>query len=112
MATPTSGEISISDLQNLYSPVRTAPGSLGDYYAGGSVVASGEKLSGGAGAAIPTSPSEISLSNFYDLRATVHGAALTASTAASVFDGIDLSWTASGDGESANSWQIGSSTKS
>ena len=107
MATPTSGEISISDLQSLYSPVRTAPGSLGDYYAGGSVVASGEKLSGGAGAAIPTAPSELSLSNFYDLRATVHGAALTASTAASVFDGIDVSWTASGNGESANSWQIG-----
>jgi len=107
MATPTTGEISISDLQNLYSPVRTAPGKLGDYHAGGSVVASGEKLSGGAGAAIPTAPSELSLSDFYDLRATVHGAALTASTAASVFDGIDVSWTASGNGESADSWQIG-----
>jgi len=107
MATPTSGEISISDLQTLYSPVRTAPGSLGDYYAGGSVVAAGERLGGGPGAAIPSS-GELSLSNFYDLRATVHGApAITATTAASVFDGVDLSWTADTDGESANSWQIG-----
>lgn len=107
MATPTSGEISISDLQNLYSPVRTAPGSLGDYYAGGSVVAAGERLGGGPGAAIPSS-GELSLSNFYDLRATVHGAPfVTASTAAAVFDGIDVSWTADTDGESANTWQVG-----
>jgi len=114
MATPTSGEISISDLQAVYSPVpRTTPGSLSDYYAGGGVVASGEKLGGGGTGATPViTTGELSLSDFYDLRATVHPitTSITATTSDTYFDAVEVAWSDESTGETADSYKIGYST--
>lgn len=59
MTLPTSGTISLTDIQNEFGG--TSPTSLSEYYAGGAYVASGTS---GTNGAVPSSGT-ISLSNFY-----------------------------------------------
>ena len=114
MGTPTSGPISIGDLRDLYSPLRTAPGSLDDYRVG-NVLAPGEKYGYGTSSdpfvtsSIPSTPgTTISLDELHNIQATVHPApTITATTSENTFFGFDVSWTESTNGETADSWEIG-----
>lgn len=114
MGTPTSGPISLQNLKDLYSPLRTAPGSLDDYRVG-NVLAPGEKYGYGTSSdpfvtsSIPSTPgTAISLDELHNIQATVHPApTITATTSEDTFFGFDISWTESTNGEPADSWEIG-----
>ncbi len=100
MALPTSGPLSLSDIQGEFGG--SNPISLSEYYAGGGLVPSGTS---GTNGPVPTSGT-ISISNFYGT-SNVPALSVTASDVSGMASGFSFSGTVSSSGDSPDTTPSG-----